>query len=407
MADILESSSSDEAVFRKKLKKLEKFQGHGTELISVYIPEDTDRGAVMNQLTSELSQSSNIKSPSTRKNVQGALRKITGFLKQINFNIPSNGLVVFSGNISETEGRTDIRLFTVRPVKDLRTKLYWCDSRFHLEPLKDMLKPTSVYGLVTIDHNEATIATLIGKRYEIMGKFTSGYSGKSRAGGQSSQRFQRLREEAEQDFYKRISEKCNMVFLPFGDKFAGLIVGGPGMTKQFFLDKDMLDHRIKKNILGMLDTSYTDEGGIREMMQKSEQILKDTDVMRERAIVNDFLGELAKDGLAAYGEKEVMEALERGQVAKLLVSEGIEWLVFRISNEKTGEVKEVMDKDGKFKIDNYPDFEILEEMDFLDFMTEKANQKGTELAVVSKDSDEGEQFYSGFGGIGAMLRYKL
>ena len=46
-------------------------------------------------------------------------------------------------------------------------------------------------------------------------------------------------------------------------------------------------------------------------------------------------------------------------------------------------------------------------MDFLDYMTEKAGQKSTELAVVSTESNEGEQFYKGFGGIGAMLRYKI
>ncbi len=407
MADILESSSSDEAVFKKKLKKLEKYQGHGTELISVYIPYATDRGAVMNQLTGELGQSANIKSPSTRKNVGGALRKITGFLKQIDFKLPHNGLVVFSGNVSETEGRTDIRLFTVRPIKDLRTRLYWCDSRFHLEPLREMLKPTNIYGLLAIDKSEATIANLIGKRYEIMGKFTSGISGKSRAGGQSSVRFQRLREEAEQDFYKRISEKCNMVFLPYGDKFAGLIVGGPGMTKQFFLEKDLLDHRIKKNLLGVVDTSYTDEGGIREIVQKSETLLKDTDIMKERAVVNAFFTELAKDGLATYGEKQVLEALERGQVSKLLVSEAIEWLVFRMANEQTGETLDVMDKDGKFDTNSKPGFEVLEELDFLDYMTEKAAEKSTELVVISKESEEGEQFYTGFGGLGAMLRYRV
>src|SRR3989344_6242015 len=175
---------SVEVVFRKKLKKLQKFRGRGTELISVYIPEGTDRGTVMGQLTEEISQSSNIKSPSTRKNVQGALRKIINFLKQIDFKIPKNGIVVFAGNISETEGRTDIRLFTIRPLQELKTKLYWCDSTFHLEPLKDMVKPSRVDALLTIDKNEATIATLIGKRYEIIGHFNSGYSGKQRAGGQ-------------------------------------------------------------------------------------------------------------------------------------------------------------------------------------------------------------------------------
>jgi len=172
------------ALFKKKLKKLKEFRGKGTELISLYMPEDADRSSVMGQITEEMSQSSNIKSPQTRKNVQGALRKIDNFLKQINFKIPKNGLVVFCGNISEQEGKSDIQLMTLRPIRPLRTKLYWCDSEFHLTPLEDMVIPKDVFGILVIDKSDATIAALIGKKYEILGRFTSGISGKHRAGGQ-------------------------------------------------------------------------------------------------------------------------------------------------------------------------------------------------------------------------------
>ncbi|HLD58630.1 MAG TPA: peptide chain release factor 1, partial [archaeon] len=138
--DYLEKIDEAEiALFKKKLKKLKEFRGKGTELISLYMPEDADRSSVMGQITEEMSQSSNIKSPQTRKNVQGALRKIDNFLKQINFKIPKNGLVVFCGNISEQEGKSDIQLMTLRPIRPLRTKLYWCDSEFHLTPLEDMV----------------------------------------------------------------------------------------------------------------------------------------------------------------------------------------------------------------------------------------------------------------------------
>src|SRR3989338_4882365 len=118
---IQEINQAELVVFKKKLAKLAQYKGRGTELISVYIPPSTDRSAVMSQLNEELSQSSNIKSPSTKKNVQSALRKISNFLKQINFKIPDNGLVIFAGNVSENEGRTDIRLFTVKPIVKLRT----------------------------------------------------------------------------------------------------------------------------------------------------------------------------------------------------------------------------------------------------------------------------------------------
>ena len=198
---------SEKAVFNKKLKKLSKLKGAGTELISVYIPPNADRSTVMGQLTEEISQSSNIKDPKTRKNVQGALRKVINFLKRIDFKIPDLGIVVFCGNISQIPGKSDIKLFTIRPLKKLETKLYWCDSSFHLQPLQRMSEPEDIYGILTIDKSEATIAVLKGKKYDIIGNFKSRVAGKQRAGGQSAKRFEHLREEALHNFFKETSER--------------------------------------------------------------------------------------------------------------------------------------------------------------------------------------------------------
>ncbi len=413
MQHIVEASQSEIILFKKKLAKMEKYRGRGTELISVYIPPETDRSAVMGQLSEELSQSSNIKSPQTKKNVQGALRKITNFLKQINFKLPPNGLVVFAGNVSETEGRTDIRLFTIKPVKELKTKLYWCDSTFHLIPLKEMAAPQEVHGLVTIDKNEATIAVLIGKRYEIMGKFTSNVAGKTRAGGQSSKRFEHLREEAAQDFYKRISEKTNGVFLPYEKMLKGIIVGGPGITKHYFLEKDLIDYRLKKKVIGTLDTSYTDESGIREMIQLSEDLLKNTAMMKERKLVNKFFEEIAKDNLAVFGEKNVFEAIKIGKVETVLLSEALEWPVFKFQCNACNFAFEKVAKQLTYNPNkekclecSSQNIEITEEIDYFDYVLEKADQTSAKVEIVSTETEEGEQFLNSFDGIGALLRYK-
>ncbi len=405
-------NNSEELIFKKKVNKLKKFHGRGTELITQYIPSGADRSSVMNALTEEISQSSNIKSPQTRKNVQGALRKIINFLKQINFKIPKKGLVVFAGNVSETEGKTDIRLFTIQPLKELRVKLYWCDSEFHLGPLEEMIKPQEVYGLIVIDKNESTLAELIGRRYTILHHFTSGVPGKFRAGGQSSQRFERLREEAAQDFYKRMSEKLNKHFLEYGDKLKGIVVGGPGITKNYFLNKGLIHHSLKSKIIGVVDTSYTDESGIRELVQKAEDILKDTDLMQEKKTVNKFLEEIGKDGLATYGEKEIMEALELGKVKQILVSEERDWTVFKFKCNKCEKefvkiVKEEEAKTPNFKCPNCnTDCELIEEADYFDYLLDKANQTGAIVKIISTETNEGQQFLQSFNGLGAILRYK-
>lgn len=408
-----EFSQAEITVFRKKLKKLSEFKGTGTQLISLYLPEDVDRSSVMNQLNEEISQSANIKSPQTRKNVQGALRKIIAFLKRIDFKLPKNGLVVFCGNVAEQEGKSDIRLFTVVPIKDLRVKLYWCDSEFHLDPLKQMIVPTDVYGLVTLDKREATVAILKGKRYEVVGHFTSGVAGKTRAGGQSQRRFERLREEAEHEFYKRVSERMNQLLVPLEEKLKGVIVGGPGATKNYFLNTGLLDHRLKEKVIASVDASYTDESGIRELVQKSEEVLRDTDLMRERSIVNEFMAEIAKGGLAAYGQKEVEEALETGKVKTLLLSEEIEWMVYKFKcNVCDVEEIKIIKEPAKFEplkekcSKCNTALELMEEIDYADFLMEKAHGIGAEVKIISTETSEGKQFFEGFGGIGAVLRYK-
>lgn len=405
----MEAKDAEIVSFKKKLEKYKKYRGRGTQLISLYLPSDADRSSVMTQLTAEMSQSSNIKSPQTRKNVQGALRKIINYLKVIDFKLPENGIVVFCGNISDQEGSSDIRLFTLRPPKPLRVKLYWCDSVFHLTPLEEMASPDEFYGLVALDKREATIALLANKRYDVQSRLTSGVPGKVRAGGQSAQRFERLREVAAHEFFVRIAERVNEVLLPLGEKLKGIVIGGPGPTKNYFLNQELLDSRLRQKVLGVVDVTYTDEAGIREVMHKSGDLLKHTEAMKEKKLVEEFFEQLVKDGLVVYGKNETEQALEEGKVATILVSEGLSFFVYVFSCAKCGR-KETIVSEKEIASPKCPEcgigYELLEEADYLDYLLDKAKNYGSEVRTVSVESAEGQQFLNAFGGIGAMLRYK-
>ena len=66
------SSERSKYDFKKAMQQIVSYRGRGTELISVYIPGTKQISDVMAYLRDEYSQSSNIKSKSTMKNVQGA-----------------------------------------------------------------------------------------------------------------------------------------------------------------------------------------------------------------------------------------------------------------------------------------------------------------------------------------------
>ncbi len=842
-------------IVKKKIKEIQKYSGEGTQLISLYLPPNADRSSVTKQLTDEISQSSNIKSQHTRKNVQAALRRITNYLRQIDFKLPKNGLVLFSGNVSENPSKIDVILLDIEPVKILTTKLYWCDSSFHTAPLEEQLEHDEVYGVIAVDKREATIALITGKTYRIISSESSAVPGKTRAGGQclkncvvqlsdgrlidiedilnitnksiisifknknfkngvskvnavwtktknktykiitknprcviecsgdhvffvnsfdgivekkakclttkdhlitpeiitvnskiqplkiknnnsslkkninkkeqekitlpknidstfakvigyfigvghieektitffeqneklakkytktfksyfnldcsykhrepkknyqltitsgllvkvikdnfpevrasnprtpqkittsktdvvagflrgfydakgyinkqrksvdisinnkklaqetqqlllrfsiissfiensnkanncvftisisekksleifknkinftcdeknktvaqiikekssascdrqmiysreyikkiieenniclenfpkakkhlnnkqkinknifrelilkniknkklnsallkiydcpilpiqikeiqittektkmidlsvtnknflangimvhnSAARFERLREKAAESFFRRVGEKVNAAFVE-EEKLKGIIVGGPGQTKHDFIDIAGLDHRIKDKVLGTVDVGYTDESGIKEILDKGSDILKDLSIVQEKNLVNKFFGEVAKNGLATYGFVDVLEAVKLAKVSTILVSETIDWTILKFRCQSCGKIipKVVKDKDNIAKIEKEIEkncdeckgkTELLEEAEFIDFIVDFAKPFGTGIEVVSIETQEGMQFYKAFGGIGAFLRYK-
>lgn len=140
----------------------------------------------------------------------------------------------------------------------------------------------------------------------------------------SQARFARLREGAAKDFYKRIAEYANKEFL--GKKeIKGIIIGGPGPTKETFLDGDYLNNELKKKVIGVKDLSYTGEFGLNELVDKSGDLLAQESITKEKNLVNRVLETLAKHPeKVAYGKEEVEKALEMGAVDMLLLSEDIE-----------------------------------------------------------------------------------
>ena len=165
------------------IAELEKYRGRHTELVSVYVPAGYSLINIANQLEQEKSTAKNIKSKTTQKNVMDALERLTRHLKLIKKN-PENGLALFAGNVAESEGQTDIKVWSIEPPMSLSVRLYRCDQTFVLDPLKEMLEVTEVYGLVVIDRNEATLGLLEGKRIIVLQHMTSGVPGKTEKGGQ-------------------------------------------------------------------------------------------------------------------------------------------------------------------------------------------------------------------------------
>jgi peptide subunit release factor 1 (eRF1)/intein/homing endonuclease len=185
----------------------------------------------------------------------------------------------------------------------------------------------------------------------------------------SQQRYARLRDEAMHEFFKRIGDAVNKEFLDMKDMKA-LLVGGPGPTKEYFIEGSYMDSRIKSRIKSIQDLSYTGEFGLNELVEKSADTLAKEEIIEEKKLLEGFFSELGKSSKkVVYGEEAVKHAFELAAVDKVIVS------------EKTPE-------------------KLIEEIEELCVKT------GAEIKIVSVDTNEGVQLKE-IGMVAAFLRYAI
>ncbi len=413
------SGSLERYLLEKELEDLEKKKSvdGSTCLISLYIPPERQISDFVQELVNELGTATNIKSKTTRKNVQSALNSLIARLKMLPTQAPEKGLVLFCG-VTE-DGKMEFH--NVPLVEPVRQKLYVCDSSFHTEHLREQLKEKETYGLIVMDRSAATFAFLKGKHLNVLKTIYSHIMGKHRAGGQSARRFERLIEEQAHNFMKEVGELGKKLFLEDLEEedLKAIIIGGPGSTKEDFYKGTYLDNRVKEKVVDLIDTGYTEEEGIKELVERSANILQNLRYMEEKRIVQKFLEQLAKDtGYLTYGEREIREALQQGAVDTLILSEGLDKVRIKIQcqscdyeEEKTLPREEVEKEEEKLAERHCPKcksslLSIIEKTDIVKELGELAEETGTSVEIISTDTEEGTQLLNAFGGLAAILRYK-
>ncbi|MFA5103184.1 MAG: peptide chain release factor aRF-1 [Candidatus Thermoplasmatota archaeon] len=401
---------------RRQLEELKKCRGKHTELISLYVPPSKQIFDVVSYLRNEYSQSQNIKSKTTMKNVLSAIESIMSRLKTFK-QPPPNGLAMFVGHKSIGADKTDMVAFIIEPPMPVITFLYRCDSEFYTEPLEAMLTEKEIYGLLLIDRRECTVGMLRGSRVELLRYMTSQVPGKHGRGGQSQRRFERLTEIAAHEWFVKCGERASDIFLA-EPALKGILIGGPGPTKQYFVNEVYLHYEIQKKIIDTFDTGYTDEYGLRELVANAADKMTDLKVSQEKKIMKRFLSEVTKTekSLAVYGEHQVRKALEMGVVDTLLLSEDLRKYRVTLKCQSCGYTQEkTMTEEAleEFTPPTCPTcktslpMEITQKVDLVDELSDLADRTNATVKLISRNSEEGESLFSAFSGLAGILRYSI
>ncbi|KAI3405757.1 SUP45 [Candida oxycetoniae] len=398
---------------KKLIKSLEMARGNGTSMISLVIPPKGQISLIQKMLTEEYGTASNIKSRVNRLSVLSAITSTQQKLKLYN-SVPRNGLVVYCGDVITDEGKEKKLNIDFEPFKPINTSLYLCDNKFHVEALNELLENDDRFGFIVMDGNGALFGAVSGNTREVLHKFTVDLPKKHGRGGQSAVRFSRLREEKRHNYVRKVAEVAVQNFIT-ADKVnvKGLILAGSADFKTELSKSDLFDNRLQAKVIKIVDISYGGENGFNQAIELSAETLANVKFVQEKKLLNEYFEEISQDsGKYCYGIEDTLKALDLGACERVIVYENLNIIRYTLKDIEGEEVikhvnPELPDKSWQEDKKTGTDMEILKEELFLEWLAENYKNFGAELDFVSDRSSEGAQFVQGFGGIGAVLRYKV
>ncbi|KAL0237386.1 hypothetical protein PCE1_000783 [Barthelona sp. PCE] len=382
---------------RKLIKNLSVVRGNGTSLVSLIVNPSDDINKITSLLNKEIAGATAIKSRLTRQSVQSALTSALQNLRNYSC-IPPNGLVVYSGQVGDIRG-TKRMVISFEPFKPINTSLYVCDSRFHTEDLVCLLESNEKYGFIIMDGHGTLFGLVQGNSRHVIHKFSEELPKKHGRGGQSANRFQRIRMEARHNYMRKVTELATQFFIDNDmPNVNGLIVAGSAEFKVKLTESSMFDYRLVPIILDVVDVGYGGEPGFSQAIERSKELLGNVRYVNEKKIINKFYEHIAKDsGLFVYGVLDTMRAVEAGCVETLIVYEDCEAQI--VFNNETEERRYV--NDDKAPLEPNETMEPL-----VDWLIENYSELNCRTEFVSDATSEGTMFAKSYL-VGGITRFAV
>lgn len=384
-------------------------------MISLIIRPGDAIAKISAMLTEEAGTASNIKSRVNRLSVLTAITSCQSKLKLYS-RVPPNGLVIYCGTMVNEDGKDKKVSIDVEPFRPINTSLYMCDSRFHVEALRELLTDDQKFGFVIIDGNGTLYGTLCGNHREVLHKFTVDLPKKHGRGGQSAVRFARLRVEKRHNYVRKVAELTVQHFITNDlPNVTGLILAGSADFKNDLAKSDLFDPRLGEIVLKRIDISYGGENGFNQAIELAADCLANVKFMQEKKLITEYFEQISQEtGKFCYGVKDTMQALEMGAVKTLILWEELNIQRMKLVNKVTGDERIVnlnteQQKDRSHFVDEATgaEFDMVESQALIEWLAENYKKFGAKLDFVTDRSQEGAQFCKGFGGIGGLLRYRV
>ena len=375
----------------ERVERVEAAEAGENDLLTVAIPPEMALGEALEQVEEDRAEAEYIDSEGQDEAYLKALERVRRVLQRQE-TTPETGLVVYAGVV---DGDVVEYVFDDLPTS-VSEFVYERGNEFDVGPLETVERPSKTFGLLVVERGGAALGLTENDDVRVIETFDSDVMGKTKAGGQSAQRFERERERQKEEFFESVGEEAKRAFV--GERDAegdvtrdaesasaatdvdGLILGGTDVSVDDFLEGDHLDYRLEDRLVGdPVSVEYASEQGLHQLVEKASDRIEDEERRETREALDRFFEALSDGGAGGddsdgdtvvYGRERVEEALEYDAVETALVSADL----------PVEDVQEIEDR---------------------------TTAEGGDCVVVPTDFEEGKRFREGFGGVAAILRFPI
>jgi protein pelota len=219
--------------------------------------------------------------------------------------------------------------------------------------------------IIALDREDVTFAMLTASGFKIIGDIH---------GEMEKKGYEKTKET---DFYTDVAKQMDDYVTRFEVK--SIVLGSPAFWKEDLMNVVKKKYSTLVPLVTLATCNNTGKNGIEEILKRDEvkTVLRQDRTAQETSLVEELFKEISKQGLAAYGLKEVQIAQSAHAVKILLITDDL--------------IHEAREKDNYESLDK-----LMKEVD---------RGKG-EVHIISTDHEAGKKL-QGLSGIGAILRFRI
>lgn len=222
--------------------------------------------------------------------------------------------------------------YIIIPPNKINKKYYRCDNKFYLDDVKNLHNEETNYGICLISGKEYRCYIVEkrsdDKQFKLVSHDKEKIMNQHKTGGQSAQRFSRLRDIQIGHYVSKISEEMVKSYLSNNHtvyKIEKLVIAGNSNLKYDVLENELIKKYFSKRIIKIINTTEIDDNTIHEVYEQCYELFESKENIKNKQIMKIVKDLIENDiNKLLFGEDDVIEGLINKSIYQIIISDDID-----------------------------------------------------------------------------------